>query len=68
MMNRISAITTNCKFLYIEQHTEEPSELITQAKTENAFWLKFSAIDKNTDVQYLNAVDDEVMKTMLKGL
>lgn len=68
MMSRISAIKPKCKFLFIEQYTEEPFELITQVKTENAFWLKFSAIDKNTGVQYLNTVDDEVMKTILKGL
>jgi len=68
MMHRISAINPNCKFLFIEQYTEETFELITQVKTENAFWLKFSAIDKNTGVQYLNTVDDEVMKVVFGGL
>ena len=68
MMNRISAINPNCKFLFIEQYTEESFKLSTEATTENAFWLKFSAIDKNTGVQYLNNVDDAVIKTVLKGL
>jgi len=68
MMNQISDINTNCKFLFIEQYTEETFELSVQAKTENAFWVKFSAIDKNSGVQYLNNLDDEVMKVVYEGL
>ena len=68
MMERISVINPNSKFLFIEQYTKESFELEIKAKTDKAFWLKFSAIDKNTGVQYLNSVDDEVMKTILKGL
>lgn len=68
MMNCISSINPNCKFLFIEQYTEASFKLEIKAKTDQAFWLKFSAIDKNTGVQYLNSVDDEVMKTILKEL
>jgi hypothetical protein len=68
MMNQISEINPNCKFLFIEQHTEKPFELSVTEKNEQAFWLKFNAIDKNTGVQYLHSVDDEVMKTILLGL
>jgi len=58
----------NCKFLFIEQFTEGDFELSVITKTESALWLKFCAIDANTGVQYLNEVDDEVMKTIYAGL
>lgn len=68
MIQQISSRNPNCKFLFIEQYTQEPFELSVIEKNEEAFWLKFCSIDKNTGVQYLNKVDDEVMKTILKGL
>lgn len=68
MMNRITAINPNSKFLFIEQYTEASFELEIKAKTEQAFWLKFCSIDKNTGVQYLHEVDDKVIKNMLKAL
>ena len=68
LMQQISALNQNSKFLFIEQYTQEPFELSVIEKNEDAFWLKFCSIDKNTGVQYLNDVDDEVIKTILKGL
>jgi len=68
VIDKILSINPNCKFLFVEQYTEEPFELSVIQKTENAFWLKFCAIDSNTGVQYLNEVDDAVMKTLLKDL
>ncbi|MBI1286049.1 MAG: hypothetical protein GC178_00560 [Flavobacteriales bacterium] len=68
VIQAIIAINHNCKFLFIEQYTEVPFELSVTGKNENAFWLKFCAIDRNTGVQYLNAVDDEVMKMVYNGL
>lgn len=68
VIETILAINPNCKFLFIEQYTQEPFELSVKEKNEHAFWLKFCAIDRNTGVQYLNEVDDEVMKTIYYGL
>lgn len=68
VIEKIQSLNPNCKFLFIEQYTERPFELSIVAKNENAFWLKFCAIDSNTGVQYLNEVDDDVMKTLIKGL
>ncbi len=68
MIQSVSKINPNCKFLFVEQITEGLFELKIEDKTENALWIKFSSIDKNTGVQYLNEVDDEVIKTILRGL
>lgn len=68
VIHRIQSTNPNCKFLFIEQYTEEPFELSVIEQNENAFWLKFCAIDLNTGVQYLHEVDDEVMKTIVGGL
>ncbi len=68
VIEKIQSINPNCRFLFVEQYTKEPFELSVVEKNENAFWLKFSAIDSNTGVQYLNDVDDEVMKTICNGL
>lgn len=68
MMDSILAIKPNCKFLFIEQLTESDFHLSVENKTENSLWLHFSALDKNTGVQYIHEVDNEVMKTMLTNL
>lgn len=68
VMQKILSLNPNSKFLFIEQYTEEPFELSILEKTGSAFWLKFCAVDKNSGVQYLNEVDDEVMKTLLNEL
>ncbi|MBP9150699.1 MAG: hypothetical protein KBF73_00305 [Flavobacteriales bacterium] len=68
MIGKVQSINPNCKFLFIEQYTERKFELIIQAKTENALWLKFCSVDTNTGVQYLNSVDDEIMKIIYGGL
>lgn len=68
VIDRIQSINPNCKFLFVEQYTNEPFELSVIEKNESAFWVKFSAIDSNTGVQYLHSVDDEVMKSLLTGL
>ncbi len=68
LTQKILSLNPNCKFLFIEQYTQEAFELSVTEKSEQAFWLKFSSIDKNTGVQYLHEVDDEAMKTIFKGL
>ncbi len=68
VMNKIHSVNPNCKFLFIEQYTEGTFHLSVTETNEHAFWLKYCAIDSNTGVQYLNDVDDEVMRTILKGL
>lgn len=68
MVDRLKIINPNCKFLFVEQYTERPFELSVISKLPNTFWLKFNSIDRNTGVQYLNEVDDQVMKTMLSQL
>lgn len=68
VMEEIHKLNPNCKFLFVEQYTEVPFELAAIEKTEHTFWLRFSAIDSNTGVQYLHDVDDEVMKTVVNGL
>lgn len=68
VIEKIRSVNPNCRFLFIEQYTEEPFELSVIEKTEHAFWLKFCAIDKNTGVQYLHEVDDIVIKTIVNGL
>lgn len=68
MIKTILTINPNCKFLFIEQYTEMPFELSVIEKNSQSLWIRFNAIDSNTGVQYLNEVDDEVIKTVLKGL
>lgn len=68
VIEKILSLNPKSKFLFIEQYTEEPFELSILEKTESVLWLKFCAIGSNTGVQYLNAVDDEVMKSILKDL
>ena len=68
LTERLQGINPNCKFLFIEQYTESNFELTTKEKVASAFWIRFSSIDKNTGVQYLHSVDDEVMKSLLNGL
>jgi hypothetical protein len=68
LMDKIHLLLPNSKFLFIEQYTEQPFNLSVTDKKEQSFWLKFSAIDKNTGVQYLNSVDDEIMKIIYAGL
>ena len=68
VIEKIRLVNPNCKFLFIEQYTEEPFALSVIEKTQQTFWLKFFAIDKNTGVQYLHEVDDAVMKTIINGL
>lgn len=68
VVEKILSINPNCKFLFVEQYTEQDFELSVLEKNDHSIWLKFSSIDSNTGVQYLNTVDDEVMKTLLKDL
>ena len=68
LMTKLKSINSNCKFLFVEQKTQEQFDLSVKNKTENAIWLNFSAIDKNTGVQYMHEVDDAVMKTILANL
>ena len=67
-MTKLKSINPNCKFLFVEQKTQEQFDLSVQNKTEDAIWLNFSAIDKNTGVQYMHEVDDTVMKAVLANL
>jgi len=67
MMDKLLAINPNCKFLFIEQYTEREFELLKLHQDERAFWLKFCSVDTNTGVQYLNSVDDEIMKVIYAG-
>ncbi|MGB1319044.1 MAG: DUF1796 family putative cysteine peptidase [Flavobacteriales bacterium] len=66
LITKLKSLNPNCKFLFIEQKTQEPFDLSALEKNEHTFWLNFSAIDKNTGVQYMHHVDDEVMKTLLE--
>lgn len=68
MMEKIQSISPNCKFLFIEQYTDEPFELSVTEKNDQAFWLKFSSIASNTGVKYVHDLDDEVMKTIMNSL
>lgn len=68
MMHYILLLNPNCKFLFIEQYTEGSFELKTIEKNEQVLWLKYGSVDSNTGVQYLNPMDDEVMKTIFTGL
>jgi hypothetical protein len=68
LIQSISVINPNCKFLFLEQFTEGKFELTIKSKAENIMWVKFRSVDKNTGVQYLHKVDDEVMKTLLTHL
>ena len=68
LIQSISVINPNCKFLFLEQFTEGKFELTIKSKAENMMWVKFRSVDKNTGVQYLHKVDDEVMKTLLTHL
>ena len=62
MTKMLYSINPNCKFLFIEQKTQSQFDLSIIEKSENTIWLNFSAIDKNTGVQYMHNVDDDVMK------
>lgn len=68
LMEKLQSINPNCKFLFIEQYTEDEFGLEILANDSRAFWLKYTSLDKNTGVQYLHSVDDEVMKVLLSGL
>lgn len=68
LMQRLLLVNPNAKFLFIEQQTEDDFQLSIESKTELALWLNFTSLDKNTGVQYLHEVDDEVMKTILNDL
>jgi hypothetical protein len=68
MMNKLTSLNDNCKFLFVEQKTQVPFDLSIIEKSEKAMWLNFSAIDKNTGVEYIHEVDDAVMKTVLANL
>lgn len=68
LMDRLLALNPNAKFLFIEQHTEGNFHLSIETQTSKARWLNFTSIDKNTGVQYIHEVDDDVMKTLLTGL
>ncbi len=68
MMNRIRSANPNSRFLFIEQYTEQPFELSVTTKNEQFLWLKFCSIDKNTGVQYLHELDDELMRLIIAGL
>lgn len=66
VIETISRINPNCKFLFIEQYTTQPFGLDVVEKNQQAYWLRFNSIDENTGVQYLHEVDDTIMKTLLK--
>ena len=68
MMNKLTSLNGNCKFLFVEQKTQVPFDLSIIEKSEKAMWVNFSAIDKNTGVEYIHEVDDAVMKTVLANL
>ncbi|MCF8463413.1 MAG: papain-like cysteine peptidase [Flavobacteriales bacterium] len=68
MMDKLQSINPNCKFLFIEQFTEQRFELSNLHQDERSLWIKFCSVDANTGVQYLNSVDDEIMKTIYGGL
>lgn len=68
MIQKLISLNPNCKFLFIEQYTEQKFELTVTEKNQQTIWLKFCSIDTNSGVQYLHNVDDEVMKTILQGL
>lgn len=68
MMQQIKDLNPNAKFLFIEQYTEKPFELSITEKSGSVLWIKFCSIDKNTGVQYINEVDDSVMKVLYEGL
>ena len=69
MVNLISNIKPNSKFLFIEQYTECPKpkfELVHES--ENCMWIKFYSIGKNNGVRYLDFIDDYLVKRLFYSL
>lgn len=67
LKNKLLSINPNCRFLFIEQYTEQAFSMNIQHKDDHSLWVKFNSMGINSGVQYVNRVDDEAMKILLSG-
>jgi hypothetical protein len=59
----------NCKFLFIEQITEDDPKIeIIDAVNNEYIWVKHTSFQRNTGVFYKNKVDNEVSKILFSAL
>ncbi|MFT4682316.1 MAG: hypothetical protein ACI9FU_001456 [Granulosicoccus sp.] len=58
----------NFKFLFIEQYTEKEFKFEILNKSDVVCWLRFDSIGSNTGVKYLNSIDEQVMKSVVKAI
>ena len=68
MMQRLKHINPHCRFLFIEQYTEGAFQLDIMHQREDALWIRFCALGRNTGVRYLTEVDEQVMLSMFAAL
>lgn len=64
----ISEINPNSKFLFINQFTEEKLNLNLTFNNDEIMWIDFTSAGGNSGVKYSNKIDDTIMKIIYSGL
>lgn len=67
LIHKVKQYNEKSKILFINQYTEGKLNLEYEFSSD-VFWLNFTSKGKNTGLKYLNFIDDNIIKTIFKGL
>tara|TARA_R110000822_G_scaffold73498_1_gene176603 strand:- start:28 stop:753 length:726 start_codon:yes stop_codon:yes gene_type:complete len=68
LIKAIKNVNSNSKFIFINQFTNNTPKIEIKTTTQDCLWLDYYSEGSNNGVQYLNELDDLVMKIIYKGM